>query len=479
MDAQKKELLQRIDRREDFFTDLADRIWDCAETRFDLRQSADLLCDALEKGGFTVERGVADMPHAFVATYGSGEPVVGILAEYDALSGSSQVCGAFEQRPLEGVTNGHGCGHHILGAGALAAAVGLADLMESDRSLHGTIKYFGCPAEESGSGKAFMARAGIFDNLDAAFTWHPMTETRVFGTSSLANYQIYFRFRGTTAHAAFAPHRGRSALDACELMNVGANYLREHVIPEARIHYAYVDVGGAAPNVVQSSAGLLYFIRAPKSHQVKEIFERIEKIAQGAALMTGTELSVEWDSACAEIVVNDTLSRVIYDNAAQIGPSAYTDEEIQTARRYTETLGESERAALRAAIKAGFEDIGEERLQELANKPVLFDLLPYKITDAAMPGSTDVGDASWNAPLAQVTCACFPNGTVPHTWQWVASGKSGVAHKGAIQAAKIMAASALDVLKDPDIARRAREEWLKRLDGRSYECAIPKDVLPR
>jgi aminobenzoyl-glutamate utilization protein B len=306
-----------------------------------------------------------------------------------------------------------------------------------------------------------------------------MTENQIMGVSSLAHYQVYFKFKGIAAHAAAAPHQGRSALDAAELMNVGVNYLREHVIPEARLHYAYFDVGGLAPNVVQPTAELLYFIRAPRSSQVEEIFQRVVKVAEGAALMTGTTMEVVWDSACAELLINDTLGKAMYANLAALAPETYTAEELAFAKGFTDGLEETTKKARAARIARTFPGEKPERIAAMAAKPILDDLCPYTMTDAAMPGSTDVGDASWNAPTAQVVTACYPNGTATHSWQWVACGTSSMAHKGMLRAGKVIAMTALDLLENPRLIAEAQEEYHKRLGGEVYHCPIPPKVVPQ
>ena len=285
-----------VEEKGRYFTAASDQIWGYAETSFQLPKSADLLCQMLKDEWFEVQRGCYGMGDAIVAVWGNGNPVLGILGEYDALPNLSQQAGVPEKQAVHAGEPGHGCGHHLLGVGALAGAIAIKDYMK-EAKINGTIKFFGCPAEENGSGKAFMAREGAFDGLDGILTWHPMGETAIWGTSSLANYQVCFQFKGISSHAAAAPDQGRSALDAAELMNVGVNYLREHVAQEARIHYTYLDVGGEFPNVVQPTSALLYFIRAPHSFQVKDIYERVVDIARGAALMTGTQMNVEWHSA--------------------------------------------------------------------------------------------------------------------------------------------------------------------------------------
>ncbi|MDR1514603.1 MAG: amidohydrolase [Synergistaceae bacterium] len=475
----KRELAGLIDAKAEKFTRVSDDIWGYAETRFDLPKSAGALISALESEGFQVQRGAAGMEHAFVATYGEGGPVIGFLAEYDALSNLSQVSGSTEKKPLEAGGNGHGCGHNALGTGVLAAAVGLKDFLAKEgRNRRATIKFFGCPAEESGSGKAFMARDGVFAGTDVMLTWHPWSETRIWGTSSLANYQVYFHFKGTSAHAAAAPELGRSALDAAELMSVGVNYLREHIIQDARVHYAYTNAGGESPNVVQPSASVLYFIRAPKSNQVREIFERVTDIAKGAALMTGTAIEVEWDSACSEYIVNDTLARVMYENMMELGDLEYTASEMDCARGYTDALPDGTADGVARIIKRSFPDIDPDKARAMASEPMQGELFPYAMSDEAMKGSTDVGDASWIAPTAQTLVTCFPTGTSAHSWQWVAAGKSSIVHKGLIYAGKIMAMTALDAIDNPDIVANAKQEHINRLNGEIYNCAIPKDVVP-
>ncbi|GHT79127.1 amidohydrolase [Spirochaetia bacterium] len=473
----KKHLVQLIDEKRALFTGLNDRIWDFAEIRFNLKQSADALCTVLEQEGFRIERGVAGMAHAFVATYGSGGPAIGILGEYDALAGMNQAAGVTEKKaPLPG-GSGHGCGHAALGAGAVAAAVGIKDYMK-EAKLAGTIKYFGCPAEESGSGKAYLARAGFFRGLDAILSWHPMMENQIMGISTLANYQIFFNFKGVSSHASAAPEYGRSALDAAELMSVGVNYLREHIIQDARIHYAYTDVGGGAPNVVQASSELLYFIRAPKNAQVEEIFKRVVDIARGAALMTGTTMSYRWDSACANVIVNDTLSKALYENLVWVGPNTYTAEELQFAQTVVDGLDESTRKGIPAKLARTFFNKSAEEIARLAAKPIMDDIAPYFFTDKPIPASSDVGDASWHAPTAQIITACYPYGTVPHSWQVVACGKSSIVHKGLLQAGKAIALTALELLENPRLIEDAKAEYAKRLGGETYTCPIPPDVEP-
>ncbi|WP_299256695.1 amidohydrolase [uncultured Kushneria sp.] len=330
----------RIEARRDRFIALADAVWDHPETRFEEHVSSRLLADALEAEGFHVERGVAGMETAFVASIGSGAPVIALLGEFDALTGLSQRGGASAHEPLEPGGNGHGCGHNLLGTAALAAAVAARDDLRSRGRLEGagTLRFYGCPGEEGGSGKTFMVREGLFDDVDAALTWHPMTFTGLFSTPTLANIQAYFRFHGTAAHAANSPHLGRSALDAVELMNVGANYLREHVPDQARLHYAMTDSGGASPNVVQSSAEVLYLVRAPTMSETEEIYARLQDVARGAALMTGTSVEVTFDKACSSYLPNRTLEALMFEQMQALGAPAFDEGDQRYARTIADTI---------------------------------------------------------------------------------------------------------------------------------------------
>ena len=478
MTSGKSRICELIDEKKDSYARASDQIWNFAETRFNLTRSADVLCDMLNDAGFQVQRGICGMDDAIVATWGNGKPIIGILGEYDALPNLNQEADLPQKSSSEAGAPGHGCGHNLLGVGALAGAVAIRQYME-ERGIQGTVKFFGCPAEEGGSGKAFMARGGAFDGLDGILTWHPMTEINIWGSSSLANYQVSFKFKGVSSHAAAAPEHGRSALDAAELMNVGVNYLREHVVQEARIHYAYLDAGGEAPNVVQPTAKLLYFVRAPISSQVKEIYERVVNIAKGAALMTGTEMEIEWDSACAEYIVNAPLARAMQDNAEQLGPLQFTEQEQSFARQYVDQLPEQSRLNFQTKLRHVFSDQGGEKLQSILKQPILEEIMPLKLSGAPMAGSTDVGDASWQAPTVQMTAPCYPIGTVPHSWEWVSCGKSSMAHKGMLYAGKVIAMTALDMFTNAELMEQAHADYDERLAGETYFCPIPKDIEPK
>lgn len=476
MDA-KQRIVELIESKKVVFTEAADQIWGTPETRFRTTESVKPFLEILEREGFSVETGVANMAHSFVATYGSGHPVIGILAEYDALGNLSQVADLGEQKAEVTGGNGHGCGHNLLGTGALAGAVGIKDLMEEEQ-LTGTIKLFGCPAEESGYGKAFMARDGIFDCLDVALAWHPMDNSAAWGLSSLAVYQIYYNFKGISAHAAAAPEQGRSALDAAELMNIGVQFLREHIIDESRIHYAFMDVGGESANVVQPTASLYYFIRAPKLEQAEAIYKRVNKIAEGAALMTETDLEIVFDSACANYLPNQAMTTAMYENLKEYGNLQLTAEDQAYSQRYFDSLDDATKAGLVARARQFFPTATEEEITRLATSPVLDEIGPLVFSDATS-GSTDVGDVSWVCPTAQVLVGCEPQGTPPHSWQWVANGKSLVAHKGLLAAGKTIATTAYDLLTNPELVEQAKAEHQKTVGGQKYQSAIPPEVMPK
>lgn len=464
------------DKREELIA-ASDQIWGTPETRFATDESVKPYYDILEDEGFQIEKGLASMPNAFVASYGSGNPVIGILAEYDALSNLSQVADLGEKKAEIVGGNGHGCGHNLLGIGSLAGAIGIKEYM-AQTGLNGTIKLFGCPAEESGYGKAFMARDGIFDGIDVALSWHPMDVNTGWGDSSLSVYQVYYKFKGTSSHAAAAPEQGRSALDAAELMNMGVQFLREHIIDSGRIHYAFTDAGGESANVVQPSAGLYYFIRAPFAHQAEEIYKRVNKVAEGAAHMTETELEIEFDSACLNYIPNKALTTKMYENLKTFEDLGLTDEDQLYGKRYNNSLSESEKQNLYNRARGLYPDSSEEELMAIVNKSYFTETIPLQFSDKTL-GSTDVGDVSWVVPTAQVTIACEPQGTPPHSWQWVANGKSDVAHKGMLTAGKVIATTAYDLLTQPDLLEIAATEHQRNLNGQSYKSGIPKEISPK
>lgn len=473
----KNEIGKMIEMKKETFTTLSDKVWETPELRFNVTKSVENYYPILVEEGFSLEKGIADMEDAFIAAYGSGHPVIGILAEYDALTNLSQVADSDKKEESVPGGNGHGCGHNLLGAGALAGAVGIKDYMK-EHNMQGTVKLFGCPAEESGYGKAFMARDGIFDCLDAAVAWHPMDFTAAWSETSLAVQQAYFKFKGKSSHAALAPSQGRSALDAAELMNIGVQFLREHIMDGARIHYAFIDAGGQSANVVQSSTELHYFVRAPKVNQTSDIFDRVVRVAEGAAKMTDTELEVEFDSACANYIPNKAITKAMNKNIDVVGNLELTEMDQAYASRYYESLSEAEKTGLLMRAKALFAGSDPEKIEKLAKSPVLTKTLPLVFSERAS-GSSDVGDVSWVVPTAQVLIGCEPQGTPPHSWQWVANGKSDVAHKGLLAAGKVIAATVYDLLSEPELLELAKEEHKKTLDGKVYKSAIPEFKKPK
>lgn len=466
-----------IEQHQSRFTELSDAIWDHPETRFEETYSAELLANALEQEGFHVERGVGNIETAFIASFGSGTPIIALLGEYDALAGLSQHSACNEPNPVIENGNGHGCGHNLLGTAALAAAFAAKAWLKANPQS-GTVRFYGCPGEEGGSGKTFMVREGLFDDVDAAVTWHPESFSGVFNVQSLANIQTAFRFKGIAAHAANSPHLGRSALDAVSLMNVGVQFLREHIIQEARIHYAVTNTGGASPNVVQADAEVLYLVRAPQLDQAQDIYQRVIDIAKGAALMTGTKLDIRLDKACSNYVPNRTMEKAMYQHIMDYGIPHYSQQEQQFAEKIHATLTKDDlrNAKLNAARSGGEQGViwGEQQ----ANKALTDTVLPYVESKELMYGSTDVGDVSWVTPTAQCFSPCFAFGTPLHTWQLVAQGRTSIAHKGMLLAGKIMSATAVELLTTPTLLAEAKKEFQHQREQQPYQCPIPPDIKP-
>lgn len=459
----RKTLSKVIEEKRQKLISVSDQIWGYAETGFEEFQSAELLCNTLEEEGFTVEKGVGNIDTAFIGSYGTGKPIIAVLGEFDALTGLSQVGGDIQYNPEVTNGNGHGCGHNLLGTGALAAAIAIRSYLK-ENNLEGTVRYYGCPGEEIGSGKTFMVREGLFDDVDFAVCWHPWSRNSVWSMSSLACYEVSFRFKGKSSHAASTPHLGRSALDAVELMNVGVNYLREHIIPEARVHYAVTNTGGVSPNVVQEKADVLYFIRAPRVAQAEEIYQRICDVARGAALMTGTQVEIDFASAASDILPNNTLEKAMHDNFVALGVPQYDEKEQQFAKAIRATLSEADK---KEDIKAN---------KELEGKDLAHVIDPFIPSNGILPGTSDVGDVSWVVPTVQCMVACEPIGTPLHTWQVVSTGKTSIAHKGMLHAGKVMAATAIEVLQNPEVLEKAKLELIEQRNGEEYVCPIPPEV---
>ena len=476
MTAEKQAAVAAIEKKADLVAQVADEIWSFAELSLQEEQSADLYCRVLEQEGFKVERGICNIPTAFSAFYGSGRPIIGLLAEYDALSGLSQKGGSLTREELVSGGCGHGCGHNLLGAGAMAAALGVKAYLEAAK-IPGTVVLYGCPGEEGGAAKAFMARDGLWYGLDAALTWHPDDANEVLTGSSNSCIQTQYHFTGVAAHAAGDPDRGRSALDAVELMNVGVQFLREHMSDKARVHYAITDAGGRSPNVVQPRASVLYMVRSNHVAEAVELQARVDKIAQGAALMTETQVEIVFDKACSNVLSNGVLEQLLYESMCAVPLPTYTEEELDFARAIKDTYGNIDPGSDLSLMAAS----GSEKrrlVQSYRDLPMVDFVVEHHHQDINIPGSSDVGDCSHVVPTAQFVGACFTPGTPAHSWQMVAQGKSGLAVKGMLYAAAVLAHAGRRVVDEPEIAARAREEFLQATDGKPYTCPIPPEVRP-
>ena len=455
---------------------LAKEIWGYAELSYEEVKSAGALISALKKEGFAIEEGIAGIPTAFTATFsrGSGKPVVGFLAEYDALSGLSQRAACPVQEPVQEGGDGHGCGHNLLGAGCYAAAVALKDYLVKENK-DGTVIFFGCPAEEGAGSKQFIARAGYFDNVDFAYTWHPATINEVGSRGDVAIMGANFTFDGVAAHAGGEPHLGRSALDACELMNIGCNYLREHMIDAARIHYAYSDPGGTAPNVVQSHAVIKYEVRAPKVSQVQELFTRVVDVAKGAALMTGTKMQYEITMAFSDYVPNRTLGALVDQCMRELGAPDWTEEDFAVASKFLRTYPRSTMVGIREKLGSFFEP---EELDAALAKPLDQVIHPFNPKETGYhSGSTDVGDVGYATPTVSFNVATACLGNVGHSWQNTAFACSDIVFKGMLRAAEILTLAAVRTMEQPELIVKARAE-LKQKNGGSYQCPLPEYVTP-
>ena len=475
MTAEKQSALQTIEEKRDLITGIADKIWEFAELSLQEFKSAAAYCEALEKEGFEVERGTCNIETAFAASYGHGRPYIGILAEYDALSGLSQEAGLIERKAIQEGGNGHGCGHNLLGTGAFAAALGVKAYLEKNE-MEGTVILYGCPGEEGGAAKAFMARDGLWKKLDAALTWHPEDVNEVATGSSNSCIQTQYKFTGTASHAAGAPEMGRSALDAVELMNIGVQFLREHMSSKARIHYAITDAGGCSPNVVQPKASVLYMVRSNHVAEAVELQKRVDKIAEGAALMTETTFEKKFIDGLADTVSNFALERVLYKNFEELGVPQYTEEENKYADALAETYDHSAIPGVAAENDEAAREAVEKMQKEYGHAMNAF-LAPLYQKDAFNAGSTDVGDVSWLTPTAQIHVAAWPNGCPGHSWQNVSCDCTEIGHKAVIHAGKVIAATAIDLFEDHNLLDEARAEFEKRTKS-GFVCPIPADAVP-
>jgi len=420
------------------------KIWNLAEVGFKEKGSTVVLQDLLREAGFTVETGVAGMPTAFVATFGNGSPVIGILAEFDALPGLSQDSSVVKTT-VPTLTAGHGCGHHLFGVGSVAAAISIKELLSSGK-INGTVKLFGSPAEEGGGGKVYMVRDGLFKDVDIAMHWHPGDENGIAVSSALAYKSAKFRFHGISAHAAGAPDKGRSALDGVEGMDNMVNMMREHVPSTTRIHYV-ITSGGKAPNVVPDYAEVFYYVRHPERAQVESIFERVEKAAEGAAMGTGTTMDYEVIDGTHDLLINSTLAKDMHENLKRIGGVHYTAEEADFARKLQSSfLGKYESPDSAAVVKP-------------------------MVPESSM-GSTDVGDVSYVVPTVGMSAATWVPGTPAHSWQATACGGKDMAARGMIVAAKTLAWTAIDLYTDPALIAKAKEEFKKQVGDYKYKALL-------
>ncbi len=476
MNEQKKSALALIDETDGFYTGLSDRIWETPELSLKEYKAAAQYCAALRELGFTVTEKLCGIETAFCGSYGGGRPVIGILGEFDALSGLSQEAGKTAPAPLVEGGSGHGCGHNLLGAGSLAAAAAVKKYLELT-GKPGTVIFFGCPGEEGGSGKAYMAREGLWKELDAALSWHPADINQVETGTNNSCIQVLYRFSGVAAHAAGEPHVGRSALDAVELMNIGVQFLREHMTDDCRIHYAITDAGGVSPNVVQAKAAVLYMVRANKVADSVALQKRVDDIAKGAALMTGTRFERVFIDGTAELLPNYTLEGLLYRCMAELGVPQYTEEEKAFAAALRESYppssvppgtGARADAAIAGQVRALTED-GAKALND-------FLMPPYSGT-IFTPGSTDVGDVSWLTPTAQLNAVTWPSGVPGHSWQVVACGKSSIAHKGMLFAARALGSAAIELFEDASLLERAKAEFREKAAS-GYVCPIEEGAVP-
>jgi aminobenzoyl-glutamate utilization protein B len=460
--------LKWIEDNKDHIIEISDKVWEYAEVGLQEYQTAELLSNEIEKHGFKVERGVADMPTAFVATWGKGKPVLGVLGELDALAGISQKAVPYRDPVKEG-GSGHGCGHNMHGTGGMAAAIAIKNAMEASGIL-GTVKFYGCPAEETLVGKVWMVRHGLFDGVDVVLSHHPGLNNTAGTGSSLSMNSFKVHFYGRTAHSAGDPENGISALDALELMSNGVNFMREHVIEKARIHYV-TEAGGGQPNVVPEYARVWYYVRAPERDQVEYIYNWVLQIADGADKMARTTHKIEFLNGCYNKVPNSELSKLVVKNMREIGAPKHDAEDIAFAEKLNEFIDKDLKFnGLRNSGLPGWEDL----VDKLFDERILDDYTAGTVG----AGSTDVSDVSWATPTIEFSTACNMLGTPFHSWQEVAQSGSSIGHKGLIFASKVMATSGIEILTDPDLLKRIRDEWTKRLVGRTYKPPIPLDLKP-
>ncbi len=472
MDQFKSKAIDKVEEKKDLILGVSHRIWEFAELSLKEYKSAELYVEKLKEEGFEVETGLCGIDTAFLGKYGSGRPWIGILGEFDALSGLSQKAGLASPDPLVPGGDGHGCGHNMLGAASFGAAIGVKKYLE-ETGKSGTVFFYGCPGEEGGASKALMARDGVWNELDAAITWHPGDTFSVSTGTDNSCIQYIYSFKGISSHAAGSPEKGRSALDAVELMNMGVQFLREHMPSDARIHYAIINAGGKSPNVVQATADVLYMIRSMKVADAVALTKRVDNIAKGAALMTDTELSTIFVDGCANSVPNTTLEKVLYENMEQIPLPEYSEEDWALAKAIQKTCPvRTDLPGHGARYDKDIAAVVREK-SENGTRAINDFLLPFYTGDEFSAGSSDVGDVSWNIPTAQISAVTWPSGTPGHSWQNVSCGASPIGDKGTLYAAKVMCGAVIDLLNSPKTLEAAKKELAERAPE-GYTCPVPQ-----
>jgi aminobenzoyl-glutamate utilization protein B len=469
----KQIILDHINNQDEELSYIAKEIWDHPQIGLQETFASKLIADKLEEHGFAVTWGAGQMPTAFIAEWGEGAPIIGFLGEYDALPGLSQELST-DKIAIEAGGPGHGCGHNLYGTACMGSVVALKEAMQAN-DIKGTIRFYGCPAEETLVGKTFMARDGVFDDLDASLTWHPGDSNITTNGSSLAMNSFKVNFHGVAAHAGGSPWLGRSALDGVMLMDVGVNYLREHMTPDSRIH-SVVTSGGQAPNVVPAYAQVWYFVRAPHRNEVDALYARMLDIAKGAALMSGTTHDIEFITGCYELLPNNTLSDLLYEKMAEINDMTFTEQERKFAKELQASFPDG-------SVQRGFDGAQRSSSDNLKaediNDPLWERVLPHSSTPPTMGGSTEVADVSWITPTGQINTTCWPLGTPGHSWQTVVSSGSSIGAKGMLFASKAMALAGLDLLTKPDVLAQAKADFEQARNGKEYVSPLPADSKPQ
>jgi len=460
-----------IEENREKFIKISDKIWEYAETGLEEYKSSELLIKTLEKDGFEVKKETADMKTSFVASYGESFPIIAILGEYDALPGLSQAAEPI-RKPIQEGTPGHGCGHNLLGTGSLAAVMAVKKAIENGE-VKGTVRYYGCPAEETFNAKGYMVNAGLFEDVDISLTWHPGFLNMLNAMSALAMNSVIFRFYGKTAHAAGDPQNGRSALDAVELMNIGVNYMREHMINDARVHYIITN-GGKAPNVVPDEAEAWYFVRAPQRHQVDNLYERVVNIAKGATLMTETEMEIDFLSGTYNAVYNEVVQEVISSKLNEVGSPKFDSTDKKFAKVLIKTLPPNTMEGYMKLIPPDLMDLAKAVLNQPLNKVII----PPMGRGQTLPGSTDVADITWKVPCAEFMTACEVMGSPGHSWQNVATSGMSIGHKGMLTAGKVLTLSALEFMDNTDLLEKAWNEFNNVHKDNRYTSPFPEGLKP-